>query len=254
MKPQRLLDQVRCEIRYRHYSIRTEKSYIGRIKRFIYFHNKRHPNEIGEIEIMHFINSLVSLGNVAASAQNQALCAILFMYREVLKSDLSWIDNIYWPKRLSVVFTVDEVVKVPVLLDGQRGLMAGLLYGAGLRLVECIRLRIQDIDFGYHQIVVRDGKGQKDRVTILPKQLDDDLRRQIDKVEVLHSRDLADGFGAVHLPNALERKYPNANSEFNWQYLFPDGNLSIDPRTGIKRRHHVSRDYLDLRRKASRKC
>ena len=247
MKPQKLLDQVRSEIRYRRYSIRTERTYLGWIKRYIYFHGKRHPMEMAESEVRQFLNHLVSERNVSASTQNQALCAIVFLYRRVLKRNLDWIDNINWskrPKKLPVVFTKDEVKKVLTMIDGQQWLMASLLYGAGLRLMECIRLRIQDIDFGYHQLVVRNGKGEKDRVTLLPDQLYEHLNKQVDKVRILHQLDLEKGFGRVHLPNALERKYPNAASEFRWQYFFPAGKISSDPRSGIKRRHHVSKDSL----------
>ncbi len=247
MKPTKLIDQLCLAIRAKRYSIRTEKSYANWVKRYILFHNKRHPKEMGEVEVMQFINSLVFNRNVAASTQNQALCAILFLYKEVLETDLSWVENINWskrPKRLPVVFTVEEVRKVLTLIDGQQLLMASLLYGSGLRLMECLRLRIQDIDFGYHQVMVRDGKGQKDRNTILPTHLEVGLRRQIDKVKIIHNQELSIGFGGVYLPDALERKYPNAAYEFRWQYLFPADKKSKDPRSGIRRRHHLSRNYL----------
>ncbi|MFH2132903.1 MAG: integron integrase [bacterium] len=247
MKSQRLLDQVRWTIRGRQYSIRTEKSYIAWIKRYIYYHHKQHPKDLGEQHVMQFINSLAAQGHVSSSTQNQALCAILFLYREVLKTKLDWIDNICWskkPHRLPVVFTVEEVQKVITLLDGQSSLMISLLYGSGLRLMECLRLRIQDIDFGYQQIIVRDGKGQKDRVTVLPVQLIDSLKKQIERVRILHEQDLIHGFGAVYLPTALEKKWKNAADEFSWQDLFPSEKISIDPRSGLKRRHHLSRDYL----------
>ena len=249
MKSQKLLDRVRSEIRYRRYSIRTEKSYVAWIKRFIYFHGKRHPLELTEKDIRSFLNHLVSERNVSASTQNQALCSIVFLYRHVLKLNLKWIDDINWskrPKKLPVVFTKDEVKNVLVMIDGQSWLMSSLLYGAGLRLTECIRLRIQDVDFGYHQLIVRNGKGDKDRVTLLPDQLQDQLKKQVEKVHLIHQKDLENGFGRVFLPDALERKYPNAAAEFRWQYLFPSEKISRDPRSGIKRRHHVSRDYLQL--------
>jgi integron integrase len=247
MKPKRLMDQVRYAIRSKHYSIRTEKSYAHWIKRFILFHNKQHPETLGENEIKEFVNSLVIHGNVASSTQNQALCAILFLYRNVLQVKMEWVDDIEWskkPKRLPVVFTSDEVASILVLMDGVSWLMASLTYGAGLRLQECLRLRIMDIDFGYRQIIVRDGKGCKDRITVLPSSLELHLNKQIKKVMTLHNQDLKDGFGRVYLPYALERKYPNASIDFKWQYLFPSSQLSVDPRSGIKRRHHVSKDYL----------
>lgn len=249
MSSLRLLDQVRQAIRYRHYSIRTEKSYIGWIKRYIYFHQKKHPNEMGEKEVMAFINSLSEKYRVSSSTQNQALCAILFLYKDVLKKEMDWIENITWskkPKRLPVVFTQAEAQKVLTMIDGQRFLMASLLYGSGLRLTECLRLRILDVDFGYHQIIVRDGKGRKDRVTLLPANLENSLRKQIQKVKIIHQQDILEGFGSVYLPDALEKKWPNAATEFKWQYLFPARKRSIDPRSGVKRRHHLSKDYLQV--------
>ncbi len=247
MTSQKLLDQVRWVIRGRHYSIRTEKSFIAWIKRYIYFHKLRHPKDLCESHVMQFINSLAVERHVSSSTQNQALCAVLFLHKEVLKLNLDWIDNIHWskkPRRLPVVFTEAEVKKVITLLDGQPSLMISLLYGSGLRLTECLRLRIQDIDFGYQQIIVRDGKGQKDRIIILPTQLINDLKKQVDKTKIIHEQDLNLGIGAVFLPEALARKWKNAATKFRWQYLFPAGKVSIDPRSGVKRRHHLSRDYL----------
>lgn len=247
MAEQKLLDQVRWVIRGKHYSIRTEKSYISWIKRFIYFHNKQHPRNLGKSHVMAFVNTMAARGHVAASTQNQALCAVLFLYREVLQNKLGWIDDIQWskkPQRLPTVFTISEVQKVITMLDGQHALMISLLYGSGLRLMECLRLRIQDIDFGYRQIIIRNGKGQKDRVTILPEQLTETLKKQIEKVRIIHSQDLANGYGSVYLPEALHRKWPRASSEFRWQYLFPADRISTDPRSGIKRRHHRSKDFL----------
>lgn len=216
MKTIKLMDQVRTAIRYKHYSIRTEKSYTHWVKRYILFHNKRHPREMGEIEVMQFINSLVTRGQVTASTQNQALCAILFLYREVIKSDIKWIDNIEWskkPKRLPVVFTADEVARILVLLDGTHWLMASVIYGSGLRLQECLRLRIQDIDFGYRQIIIRDGKGQKDRITILPSSLESAIIKQVEKVKVIHYKDMENGIGSVYLPNALMALDAESNSK-----------------------------------------
>lgn len=247
MKPQRLMDQVRVVIRYKQYSLRTEKSYLYWIRKYILFHNKQHPDKLGEKDVMEFVNSLVTRKRVSSSTQNQALCAVLFLYREVLTCKMDWIDNIKWskkPKRLPVVFTADEVNQVLMLVDGVAWLMASLIYGTGLRLQECLRLRIMDVDFGYHQIIVRDGKGMKDRMTVLPSALETHLSKQLEKVRIVHSQDLKHGCGHVYLPYALERKYPNASKDFKWQYLFPSERISLDPRSGIKRRHHFSKDYL----------
>lgn len=247
MKSKKLLDQLRDKIRLKRYSIRTEKAYVDWVKRYIFFHNKRHPNEMGEIEIMQFLNSLVLERNVAASTQNQALCALLFLYKDLLKIDLDWIKNIQWakrPKRLPIVFTRDEVNRILMILDGIKLLMASLLYGSGMRLMECLRLRIQDIDFGYKQIVIRNGKGKKDRITMLPRATIPSLNKQIDKIKLLHDQDLSHGGGSVYLPDALASKYPFADKEFRWQYLFPANKISKDPRSGIHRRHHLSRDFL----------
>ncbi|MBT7889176.1 MAG: integron integrase [Deltaproteobacteria bacterium] len=217
------------------------------IKRYIYFHNLQHPKDLNETHVMQFINSLAVEQHVSSSTQNQALCAVLFLYKEVIKLNLDWIDHIRWskkPQRLPIVFTEAEVQTIITLIDGQSSLMTSLLYGSGLRLTECLRLRIQDIDFGYQQIVVRDGKGHKDRITILPVQLIGDLTKQIDKVKIIHKQDLNSGNGSVFLPEALTRKWRNAATEFRWQYLFPSNKISVDPRSGVKRRHHLSRDYL----------
>ncbi len=241
MSKPKLLDQVRTKIRYKQYSIRTEQAYLYWIKRYIFFHGKRHPQEMGAAEIEVFLSHLATERNVAASTQNQALNALLFLYKEVLQIQMPWIDNIKpakQPSRLPVVFTVHEVQRTLTLLDGEKRVMAGLLYGSGLRLMECLRLRIKDIDFEYKQITVRDGKGQKDRLTMLPKKLIEQLHQQTEKASILHKQDLANGFGEVYLPNALERKYPNANKEFRWQYIFPADRISTDPRSGKQRRHH----------------
>lgn len=240
--PARLLDRVREVIRIKHYSIRTEQAYLQWIRRYIRFHGRRHPRELGADELRAFLSDLAVRGNVAAATQNQALNAILFLYREVLRINLPWIEDIQRakkPQRLPVVLTRSEVKQVLAGLEGTVWLMAGLTYGAGLRLLECLRLRVKDLDFSRHEIVVRDGKGQKDRVTMLPKNLVDPLQSHLAKVRQLHQRDLVDGHGHVYLPFALDRKYPNANRDWGWQYIFPSKRRSIDPRSGIERRHHV---------------
>jgi integron integrase len=243
----RLLDQVRNVIRLKHYSIRTEQSYLGWIKRFILFHNKNHPRRMGAEEVTQFLTDLAVRGNVAASTQNQALNAILFLYREVLKTELPWMDNIQRakkPARLPVVFTREEVKCLLAQLDGTLWLMASLIYGSGMRLMECVRLRVKDVDFHYKQLIIRDAKGQKDRVTMLPESLIEPLRNHLARIQQLHSQDLREGFGRVYLPHALDRKYPNAGREWGWQYTFPARSRSRDPRTGIIRRHHYAEDAL----------
>lgn len=243
----RLLDQVRDTIRLKHYSIRTEQSYLGWSKRFILFHNKRHPRDMGADEVTAFLTDLAVRGNVAASTQNQALNAVLFLYREVLKIDLSWMDGIQRakkPARLPVVFSRAEVKCLLAQLDGTLWLMASLIYGTGMRLMECVRLRVKDVDFHYKQILVRDAKGQKDRVTMLPESLIDSMRNHLVRVKELHEQDLKAGFGRAYLPHALDRKYPNAGREWGWQYAFPARTRSCDPRTNIIRRHHFPEDSL----------
>jgi integron integrase len=242
-----LLERVRRAIRLRHYSIRTEQAYIQSIKRFILFHHKRHPLEMGADEIRQYLSSLATERRVAASTQNQALAALLFLYREVLQVELPFIDGIERakrPTRLPVVLTREEADKVISRLDGSYRLMAGLLYGSGLRVMECVRLRVKDLDFGYRQITIRDGKGEKDRRTVLPDSLADPLRRQLAKAKAIHEEDLGHGYGRVYLPYALERKYPNAAADWVWQWVFPANRLSADPRSGVRRRHHVSEDTL----------
>jgi len=239
----KLLDQVRDLIRLKHYSIRTEQAYLGWVKRFILFHGKRHPKEMGAEEVTQFLTHLAVQGNVAASTQNQALNAVLFLYREVLKVDLPWLDGLQRakkPARLPVVLSREEVRRLLAQLDGTTWLIVALIYGAGLRVLEALRLRVKDIDFQYKQLIVRDGKGQKDRVTTLPESLIDPLQRQLDRVKLLHQRDLREGFGRVYLPHALARKYPNANREWAWQYVFPSLHRSNDPRSDAERRHHVT--------------
>ena len=245
-KQPKLLERVRITIRTKHYSYSTEKTYIHWIRKYILFHDKRHPNDMGEPEISQFISHLAVSKRVAASTQNQALCAILFLYKQVLKVDIGEMD-ITWAKkgkRLPVVFSPNEVRKIMSQLSGTKWIMVNLLYGAGLRLKECLRLRVKDIDFDYGEITIRSSKGNKDRVTILPEILKEPLRKQIEKVRRLHEKDLKAGFGKVSLPFALERKYRNANSELGWQYVFPSRTLSVDPRNGLKQRYHVHSTVL----------
>ena len=243
----RLLDQVRSVIRCKHYSIRTGQAYIDWIKRYIFFHGKRHPVEMGEKEVADFLSYLAVKRNVAASTQNQALCAVVFLYRHVLQKDLGNFENLIRakkPVKLPVVFTREEVKKILVQLEGRNWLMGQLLYGAGLRLMECVRLRVKDIDFGYNQVVVRDGKGHKDRVTMLPGIIVENLKTHLQKVKVVYERDLKDGYGMVYLPYALKKKYKHANRSWGWQYVFPASRLSVDPRSGDRRRHHVSESVI----------
>lgn len=243
----RLLDQVRGKIRLKHYSLRTEQAYSDWIRRFIHFHGKRHPREMGAAEVESFLTHLAVVGKVAASTQNQAKSALLFLYKEVLESELPWLDNVEQakaPKRLPVVLTRAEVQALLTRLEGTHWLLASLLYGAGLRLMECLRLRVKDVDFARKEILVRDGKGFKDRVTMLPVALIEPLRTHLERVRELHRQDLADGYGAVYLPYALERKYPNAAREWAWQYVFPSAKRSVDPRSGETRRHHVQDQAL----------
>jgi integron integrase len=243
----RLLEQVREAIRVRHYSLRTEQTYVSWIKRFILFHGKRHPRDMGVREVQQFLSHLAVAGHVAASTQSQALSAVLFLYQQVLKQDIGWLDDVVRAKqsqRVPVVLTQDEVKAVLAHLSGTTWIMATLLYGAGLRLLECLRLRVKDVDFTYNQIVVRDGKGRKDRVTMLPQQVKAPLRRHLHDVQQLHEQDVQAGAGHVYLPYALERKYPNASREWVWQYIFPAARPSRDPRTGIIRRHHVHKLVL----------
>jgi integron integrase len=243
----KLLDQVREAIRMRHYSVRTEEAYVGWIKRFILFHGKRHPLEMGEDEIRQFLSALAVHGQVSASTQNQALCALVFLYRHVLGQSLGWLDDIARakrPQRLPVVLTKPEVKALLGALEGVHWIMASLLYGAGLRLLECLRLRVKDIDFGSHQIVLREGKGNKDRRTMLPAAVHELLTAHLTHVRQQHQHDLAHGFGRVIVPNALQRKYPHASREWGWQWVFPSSQISLDPRSGEHRRHHLHESVL----------
>jgi integron integrase len=242
-----LLDQVRHQIRLKHYSIRTEESYVNIIRSFILYHKKRHPKEMGADEIRQYLSHLANDGNVAASTQNVAFFALLFLYREVLLIDLPIIEGVERakrPRRVPVVLTLEEVKRVLARISGTHHLMASLLYGSGLRLMECVRLRVKDLDFDYRQIIVRDGKGQKDRRTILPEPLIEHLRHHLARVRLQHDEDVRQGCGSVYLPYALERKYPHALTEWIWQYAFPASKISIDPRSGLRRRHHTSEDRL----------
>jgi len=238
----RLLDQVRDRCRVKHYSIRTERAYVDWIRRFILFHGKRHPREMGTPELEAFLTHLAVERNVSPSTQNQALAALLFLYREVLHIELPWLDGVTRarkPPRLPVVLSEGEVAVLLAQLEGTPWLMASLLYGSGLRLMEALRLRVKDVDFERGEITVRGGKGGKDRRTVLPDKLKPSLRAQVERVRTLHERDLLDGLAPVYLPHALSRKYPNAGRELSWQFLFPAPKPARDPRSGIIRRHHV---------------
>ena len=245
-RPKKLLDQVRDAIRLKHYSIRTEEAYVNWIKRYILFHDKRHPTEMGAPEVEAFLTHLAVKENVAASTQNQALSALLFLYREVLHQDLGAIDALRArrPKRLPTVLTKEETLRLIGCLSGTHQLMAKLIYGSGLRLMECLRLRVKDLDFDHRAIIVRDGKGAEDRMTVLPDSLIPLLQEHLQRVKALHDQDLARGYGAVYLPDALARKYPNADKEWGWQYVFVASSLSQDPRSGVMRRHHLHESSL----------
>jgi len=243
----KLLDQVRDVIRRKHYSIRTEQAYVDWIKRFIIYHDKRHPSEMAEEEVTEFLTHLARDRHVAPSTQNQALSALLFLYKEVLKHEIGWLDKVERarkPAKLPVVLSRAEVKRVFAHLHGTPKLMAGLLYGSGLRLMECVRLRVKDIDFELAQITVRDAKGGKDRITMLPLNLAEPLQRHLRRIKAQHEQDLEDGFGRVNLPFAIGRKFPNAAREWAWQYFFPSSRLSIDPRSGKRQRHHVAEGIL----------
>jgi integron integrase len=231
----RLLDEVRQALRRKHSSIRTEEAYIGWIKRFILFHNKRHPTEMGVAEVEAFLTHLAVDGQVAASTQNQALHAVLFLYAEVLRQPLDeriQAARAKRPERLPTVLNRDDVRRLLTELSGIYRLQAQLLYGSGLRLLECLRLRVKDLDFTYHQITIRNGKGQKDRRTMLPNSLVAPLQTHLEQVQAMHQDDLRQGYGTVFLPDALARKFPNAEREWLWQYVFPSQQRSTDPRSG----------------------
>jgi len=238
----KFLDQVRAFMRARRYSLRTEQAYLDWIRRFILFHGKRHPRDLGEQEIEEFLSNLAAHHRVAAATQNQAFCALLFLYQQFLERKLGRLDGTLRatrPPRVPVVLTRAEARALLAHVALPYRLIADLLYGSGLRLLECLRLRVKDVDFGYGRIIVRDGKGLKDRITMLPDRLRRPLREHLGHVKLIHERDRALGFGAVHLPDALEKKYPNAARSWMWQYVFPANKRSVDPRTGRVQRHHV---------------
>jgi integron integrase len=237
----RLLDQVRAAIRVRHYSLRTEQSYVQWARRYILFHDKRHPNTMGAIEVQAFLSHLATERDVSAATQNQAKAALLFLYRQVLNVDLPWLDEVVTAKpsrHLPTVLTPREVQALLHEMSGVTGLVASLLYGGGLRLLEGLRLRVKDLEFERREVMVRDGKGGKDRVTVLPENLIAPLQAQLARAQALHQADVAGGGGTVELPDALAVKYPNAARSWGWQWVFPSPTLSTDPRTGEVRRHH----------------
>jgi integron integrase len=241
-EPPRLLDQLRHQIRLRHYSYRTEQAYVGWTKRFIRFHKLKHPAQMGGPEVESYLSYLASERNVAAATQSQALSAVMFLYKAVLKTDLPWLQNVVRatrPRRLPVVLTQAETRSVLGQLEGVHWLVASLLYGSGLRVLEALRLRVKDIDLKYQQLTVRDGKGAKDRVTVLPAALVQPLTMHLVRMQERHALAIERGFGGVELPFALVRKYPRAEFDWAWQYVFPSTNASVDPRTGKQRRHHL---------------
>ena len=239
--PPKLLDRLRAAIRTRHYSPRTEETYVYWVRRFILFHGKRHPASMGADEVNAFISSLATVSNVSAATQNQALSAILFLYRVVLGDPLPWIDDIVRARRsvrTPVVLTVDEVRAVIDTMSGVPRLIVQLLYGSGLRLLECLQLRVKDIDFARHELTVRDPKGRRDRVTTLPRCVELELRAHLERVRRVHDTDLRSGFGSVALPTAIGRKFPNADRDWLWQWVFPARTRYVDEKAGTRRRHH----------------
>ncbi|MEQ1488647.1 MAG: integron integrase [Methylotenera sp.] len=247
-EPPKLLDQVRGKIRLKHYSIRTEQAYVDWIKRFILHFDKQHPKDLGAAQVEQFLTHLAVVGKVSASTQNQAKSALLFLYKEILGSELPWLDDVEQAKtskRLPVVLTQQEVQAILSQLSGTHHLVVSMLYGTGMRILEGLRLRVKDIDFARKEILIRDGKGYKDRVTMLPLSLVAPLQAHLAQVKILHEKDLAQGYGAVYMPFALGKKYPYAARDWAWQYVFPSGKLSVDPRSldengaGETRRHHV---------------
>ena len=251
----RLFDEVRRHMRVKHYSLRTEKIYIGWIRRFILANAKRHPREMGAAEVEAFLSLLAVQGKVAASTQNQALSALLFLYRVVLGIELPWLEGVVRakrPKHVPTVLSQDEARSLLAHMDGRPQLLASLLYGTGMRLMECLRLRVKDVDFSRNEITIRGGKGAKDRHTVLPKSLVEPLQREVERARMLHVADLAAGFGAAALPYALARKYPSAARDFGWQYVFPSVQRSIDLNDGIERRHHFDDAILARGLKAAR--
>lgn len=240
-KKPKLMDQVRNTLRTKHYSYATEKSYMGWIRQFIFFHNKTHPNNLGEEAITEFLNHLAVKRKVSSSTQNQALCAIIFLYKHVLKQDIQDLDLIWAkkPSRIPTVLTQQETKTIINHLKGTSWIIANFLYGSGLRLYECLQLRVNHIDFGYNQIRVLDSKGAKSRITMLPQTVKIPLKNHLNKVKHIHQNDITKGYGSVYLPFAMARKYPHAEKEWGLQYIFPASHISTDPRTGIQRRHHI---------------
>ncbi len=243
----RLLDRLRTEIRIRHYSLRTETAYVDWVKRFILHHGKRHPAQLGIGEVEGFLSSLALERNVSASTQNQAKAALLFLYKFVLREELPWLDEVVQAKhsrRLPVVLSPGEARKLLDQMRGTTGLLASLLYGTGLRLMEGLRLRVKDVDFDRFELIVREGKGKKDRITMLPEALGGPLKAHFKKVRALHETDLAEGFGEVYLPDALAAKFPGASKAWGWQWVFPSAQRSADPRSGVVRRHHLHAETI----------
>ncbi len=242
-----LFGKVRETIKLKHYSRRTEVAYLGWIRRFILSNGKRHPRHLGGLEVEKFLTSLAVAGKVSASTQNQALSALLFLYKDVLGVELPWMESVVRAKhsrKLPTVLSTSEVQSLLAQLDGRAWLLASVLYGTGLRLMECLRLRVKDVDFARGEIIVRDGKGAKDRRTVLPRSLGEPLQRELERTRALHALDLQAGFGEAYLPYGLKRKYPNAGRELGWQYLFPSTKRSVDPRDGVVRRHHFDDGVL----------
>jgi integron integrase len=249
------MDEVRGRLRVKHYSLRTERAYLGWIRRFILANAKRHPRTMGGEEVERFLSTLAVQGQVSASTQNQALSALLFLYKEVLGINLPWMEGVVRakrPQRVPTVLSRDEAQRLLAQLDGRAWLLASLLYGTGMRLMECLRLRVKDIDFARNEVTVRNGKGGKDRRTVLPRSLAEPLKREVQRVRLLHQEDLLLGYGAVWLPFALARKYPNAARELGWQYAFPAPQRSFDPRDDSERRHHVDDGVLSRALKRAR--
>ncbi len=240
------LEELKQAIRVKHYSIRTEQAYVGWAKRFILFHHKRHPKDMAEPEVCKYLSFLATQKNVAASTQNQALNALVFLYKHLLNQPLGKLDSVRAkkPQRLPVVLSQSEMKDLFRVLEIRHYIPVALLYGSGLRLMECMRLRVKDLDFEHCAVIVRDGKGGKDRVTTLAKELITPLKRHLCQVKNIHEKDLADGYGSVYLPFALSRKYPNAANEWAWQYVFPASRRSVDPRSGVIRRHHINESAI----------
>lgn len=250
-----LVANVRRVLRARHYSLRTETVYLGWIKRFILQNRLRHPAELGHREVEAFLTRLAVEGKVSPSTQNQALSALLFLYRDVLRQQLDWMEDVVRAKavrKLPVVLAQEEMRLLLAQLEGRAWLLAAILYGTGMRLMECLRLRVKDVDFARGEITIRDGKGGKDRRTILPRSLVEPLQAEVERVRVLHAADLRAGFGQVWLPHALARKYRNAEAEFGWQYVFPALRRSLDPRDDRERRHHVDAEFVSRALKRAR--